>query len=152
MSGGEAATIEFAVAGLKIRDIIICGHSHCGAMAATISDPGVLADMPAMRSWLTHAEATRRIIQDKYQHLQGQARLIACVEENVLVQLESLRTHPVVAAGLAAKTLTLHGWVYKFETGEVFAYDPAEEQFLPLCERRRPKPVTSSERSSINPS
>jgi carbonic anhydrase len=146
--GGEAATIEFAVAGLKIRDIIICGHSHCGAMAATISDPGVLAEMPAMRCWLNHAEATRRIIRDKYQHLQGQALLTACVEENVLVQLENLRTHPVVAAGLAAKGLTLHGWVYKFETGEVFAYNPDEEQFVPLCERRRPKREKGSRESS----
>lgn len=139
VSGGEAATIEFAVAGLGIKDIIICGHSHCGAMKATISDPSHLAEMPAMRSWLTHAEATRRIIREKYQHLEGNALLTASVEENVLVQLENLRTHPVVAAGLSAKSLTLHGWVYKFESGEVFAFDPGEEQFLPLGERR-PKP------------
>ncbi len=132
VAGGEAATIEFAVSALGIRDIILCGHSHCGAMKAAIGDPAQLADMPATRGWLTHAEATRRIIREKYQHLHGQALLTACVEENVLVQLENLRTHPVVAAGLAAKTLTLHGWVYKFETGEVFAFDPDEGQFLAL--------------------
>jgi carbonic anhydrase len=131
-AGGEAATIEFAVAGLGIKDIIICGHSHCGAMKAAIGNPAELADMPAMRGWLAHAEATRRIIRDKYQHLQGTALVTASVEENVLVQLENLRTHPVVAAGLASRALSLHGWVYKFETGEVFAFDPGEGQFLPL--------------------
>ncbi len=134
--GGDAATIEFALAGLSIPDIIVCGHSHCGAMKALIGDPSQLEDMPAMRSWLGNAEATRRIIREKYQHLEGQALITACVEENVLVQLENLRTHPVVAAGLAKKTVNLHGWVYKLETGEVFAFDPQQGQFVPLVDFR----------------
>lgn len=144
-AGGEAATIEFAVAALGIQDIIICGHSHCGAMQATIGDPAQLADMPATRSWLSHAEATRRIIREKYQHLEGDALLTASVEENVLVQIENLRTHPVIAAGLAKQSLNLHGWVYKFETGEVFSFDPDDGQFLPLAQRR-PGPIKASPR------
>lgn len=135
-AGGEAATIEFALCELKIPDIIICGHSHCGAMNALLTGEEALKDMPATRAWLNNAEATRRIIREKYTHLEGQAKLTACVEENVLVQLENLRTHPVVAAGLARKTVNLHGWVYKFETGEVFAFDPDQAQFLPLSQHR----------------
>lgn len=130
-TGGEAATIEFAVAALGIQDIIVCGHSHCGAMHGLLH-PDRLADLPAMAAWLAHAEATRRIIREKYQHLEEPALLTAAVEENVLVQLESLRTHPVVAAKLAASQLRLHGWVYKIETGEVFVYDPECGQFVPL--------------------
>jgi carbonic anhydrase len=135
-AGGEAATIEFALGALEIPDVIVCGHSHCGAMKALIGDSSKLEDMPAMRGWLTNAEATRRIVKDKYRHLEGQALLTASVEENVLVQLENLRTHPVVAAGLARKTVNLHGWVYKLETGEVFAFNPDHGQFEPLTEHR----------------
>lgn len=136
--GGEAATIEFALGVLEIPDIIVCGHSHCGAMKALIDDPAKLNDLPATKAWLGNAEATRRIIHEMYTHLEGNARVTACVEENVLVQMENLRTHPLVASGLARGALRLHGWVYKFETGEVFAFDPREEQFLPLAESKTP--------------
>jgi carbonic anhydrase len=132
-NGGEGATVEFAVAGLGIRDIIICGHSLCGAMKA-ILDPEAVRDMPAMSAWLGHAEATRRIMKEKYPHLKDNALLTATVEENVLVQLENLRTHPAVAAGLAKGQLKLHGWVYKIETGQVFAYDPQRGQYVPVSE------------------
>jgi carbonic anhydrase len=145
--GGEAATIEFAVAELGVPDIIVCGHTHCGAMKALIGQPGSLDNMPATRSWLGHAESTRRIMRDKYDHLQGAARVTACVEENVLVQLENLRTHPVVAAGMAQRKLNLHGWVYKLETGEVFAYDTEAGQFEPL--RRHRTPVGMNERPAM---
>ncbi len=131
MQGGEAATIEFGVAGLGVRDIIVCGHSHCGAMKALL-DPPSAEDFPAMRSFLGHAEATKRIVRENYQHLHDDALLTATVEENVLVQLEHLRTHPVVAAKLARRELNLHGWVYKIETGGVHAYDYRQQQFLSL--------------------
>ncbi len=132
-NGGEGATIEFAVAALGIQDVIICGHSHCGAMKGLL-DGDALVDLPAMAAWLAHAEGTRRIIRQKYRDREGAALLTATIEENVLVQLENLRTHPTVAAGLAQGKLKLHGWVYKLETGQVFAYDPRQAQFLPLTE------------------
>lgn len=127
-NGGEGATIEYAVTALKVRDIIICGHSLCGAMDGLLN-PQSLSKVPTVAQWLGHAEATRRIMVDKYAHLNGPARLTGAVQENVLVQLENLRTHPCVAAGLACGDLKLHGWVYKIETGEVFAYDPEQNQF-----------------------
>ena len=132
-NGGEGATIEFAVAGLGVPDIIVCGHSHCGAMKGLLN-PEALRDLPAMVSWLNHAEATRRIVREKYADRTNSALLTTAVEENVLVQIENLRTHPTVAAGLARGKLKLHGWVYKIETGEVFAFDPERGQFLPIEE------------------
>ena len=129
--GGEQATIELAIAKLGITDIIICGHSCCGAMAA-LMEPENYADLPSFTSWLSYAEATRRIMREKYPHLSGDALRTATVEENVLVQLENLKTHPVVAAGLARDRLKVHGWVYKIETGEVFAYQPKIGQFVSL--------------------
>lgn len=129
---GEAATIEYAVSALKIRDIIICGHSHCGAMAGLL-DPSSVEKMPAVQAYLQHAESTRRIVEENYSHLTDPTkRLMLTVEENVLVQLESLRTHPSVAAAVGRGDLKLHGWVYKFETGDVFAYNPAQNAFLPI--------------------
>lgn len=132
-NGGEAATIEFAVAGLGVKDIIICGHSHCGAMKGLL-EPKSVASLPAVASWLSHAETTRRIVQDNYKHLEGDKLVTATVEENVLVQLENLRTLPSVASRLVKGDLHLHGWVYKIETGEVFAYSHVTGQFVPLAQ------------------
>ncbi len=130
--GGEAATIEYAVMALKVKDIVLCGHSHCGAMAGLLN-PASVEKMPAVRAYLEHAEATRRIVEENYAHLTDPSkRLTLTVEENVLVQLEGLRTHPSVAAAIGRGELKLHGWVYKFEAGEVFAFNPDKGQFLPL--------------------
>lgn len=130
--GGEAATIEYAVSALKVKDIVICGHSHCGAMSGLLN-PESVQSMPAVKAYLQHAEATRRIVEENYSHLTDPAkRLTLTVEENVLVQLESLRTHPSVAAAIGRGELKLHGWVYKFETGEVFDFNPELNQFLPI--------------------
>ena len=132
--GGEAATIEYAVAALKIKDIVICGHSHCGAMSGLLQ-PESLEKLPAVKSYLQHSESTRRIVEENYAHLTDpEQRLTLTVEENVLVQLENLRTHPSVAAALGRGELKLHGWVYQFETGEVFAFHPDNNAFLPIEE------------------
>lgn len=133
-ASGEEASIEFAVDALGVKDIVICGHSQCGAMKGLL-DPAQTERLPAMRSFLRHAEATRRIIEANYTQLTGEARLVATVEENVLVQLENLRTHPAVAARLARGALNLHAWVYKLETGVVFSYEPATQQYLPMGDK-----------------
>lgn len=130
--GGEAATVEYAVMALKVKDIIICGHSHCGAMAGLL-DPEMVKRMPAVRMYLEHAEATRRIVDENYgEFTDPDKKLTLTVEENVLVQLENLRTHPSVAAAVGRGELKLHGWVYKFESGEVFTFNPQKWQFVPL--------------------
>ncbi len=130
VEGGEAATIEYAVSVLGVKDIIICGHSHCGAMGGLLN-PQNLESLPAVRSWLSHAESTHKLIEENYSHLTDpEARLMAAVEENVLVQIENLQTHPTVSAALEQKALNLHGWVYKFETGEVFGHNLQDGQFV----------------------
>jgi len=130
---GEMAAIEFALDGLNIKDIIICGHSHCGAMKALL-EPPLIDRMPAMKSWLMNAETTKRVVFDYYQHLEGDAKLMATIEENVLMQLKNLSTHPAVASKLSKNEIRLHAWVYKFETGMVFSYDSTSGQYLPLTE------------------
>src|SRR5207248_9653519 len=95
--GGEAATIEYAVSALGIEDIIVCGHSRCGAVRGLLH-PEDLGNLPAMAEWLRHADATGQIVRELYGHLDPPARWTVAVEENVLVQLEHLRTHPAIAA------------------------------------------------------
>ncbi|MES2462376.1 MAG: carbonic anhydrase [Armatimonadota bacterium] len=147
-NGGEGATIEYAVAALGVKDIIVCGHSHCGAMKGLLH-PESLTELPQVSQWLGHAEATRRIMQENYQHLQDTALLTATVEENVLIQLENLRTHPAVAARLGRGQINLHGWVYKIETGEVFAFDPKENQFLPVSSSTVPTVPTGDRATAL---
>lgn len=137
--GGEAATIEFAVLGLGVKHIIICGHTMCGAMKGLLN-PKMLEDAPAMRTWLSHAESTRRTVEENYAHIEGAARLTVTVEENVLTQIEQLRTHPAVRSRIARRELSLHGWVYKLETGEVFQYNAEEGQFVGLTTSMSPVP------------
>lgn len=146
--GGEAATVEYAVAALKVQHIVVCGHSLCGAMGALL-EPQQTDELPAVREWLGHAESTRRIIRENYQHIEpGPARLMAAIEENVLAQLENLRTHPAVAAALSRDALKLHGWVYKFETGKVSAYCPTRKQFAPLEEVEQATEAVASSKPS----
>jgi len=144
-NSGEAATIEYAVTALEVKDIIICGHSHCGAMRGLLQ-PEKLARLPAMASWLGYAEMTRRIVQDNYAQLDGDLLLDTAIEENVLVQLENLRTLPAVGSRLVKGDLHLHGWVYVIETGEVYAYEPRSSQFVPLAEYRFPDTELASRR------
>jgi carbonic anhydrase len=136
-SGGEAATIEFAVSLLGVKDLIICGHYHCGAMKALLQ-PEAIAPLADVAAWLRHAEATRRIVRDNYSHLDSKRQEELTVEENVLVQLENVQTLPAVASRLRRGNLHLHGWVYRIETGEVYAYDTAIGQFVPLDQYQHP--------------
>ncbi|HJV23348.1 MAG TPA: carbonic anhydrase [Holophagaceae bacterium] len=130
----EAAAIEFALRQLPIHDVIVCGHSHCGAMQALegLED----GSAPALEAWLSQAQGTRELIAANYAHLEGHERHMATVKENVLLQLENLRTHPAVHEKLEAGTLHLHAWVYHIEDGLVAAYDPISGQFRPVGEAK----------------
>lgn len=142
-NGGETATIEFAIDGLKVTDIVVCGHSHCGAMKGLLH-PQYISEMPAVGSWLKHAETTRRIVRSKYANLNDEELLQAAIEENVLSQIENLQTHPAVAVALASDKLKLHAWVYDIASGEVHAFDPEQEQFASIDSLRPqgvPEPI-----------
>jgi len=112
--------------------------------------PEALRDLPTVAAWLAHAESTRRIVKENYKDLADEELLNVAIQENVLVQLENLRTHPAVAACLSRGQLNVHGWMYKIDTGEVFSYQPDEAQFCPLREvpsvreRRRPRLAATS--------
>lgn len=141
-AGAEAAAIEYAVGVLGVRDIIVCGHSQCGAMQALLFEPTEVK-RPALEAWLSHAAATRQIVCDHYADATPERRLAIGVQENVLVQIENLRTHPTIRSHLVHGRVRLHGWVYKIETGEVFGYDPSTGQFAPLGLSPEPPALTA---------
>jgi carbonic anhydrase len=121
-TGAEGAAIEYAIEVLGIKDIIVCGHSHCGAIKGLLELGNLTEQMPLVYDWLKYAEGTRRIIKENYQDHQGESVLNAAIEENVLNQIENLRTYPIVHAKLYKGQLNIHAWVYKIETGGVYVY------------------------------
>lgn len=143
--GGTTATIEYAVGVLGVKNIIVCGHTDCG-VAKGILDPDQAKDLPSLREWLLQAEATRRIIQENYAHLDGDELLTATIQENVRVQLAHLRTHPLIAAKLRRRAVELHGWVYSIPTGQVWTFDDSRDQFVDLSESSPSTPPSSSKR------
>lgn len=133
---GEEASIEFGVNVLGIKDIIVCGHSHCGAIKGLLQ-PETLTELPVVAQWLRHAEDTKRILDENYRDQDFDTVLNIAVQENVLVQIEHLRSLPCVKAKLEKGELKLHAWTYKIETGIVFVYDPEKEAFLPLTKTEK---------------
>jgi carbonic anhydrase len=130
-SGGEIATVEYALSVLGIRNIILCGHSQCGAMQAIVENSN-LDELPGVRGWFAHAESTRLILQHKYKHLPPDELLVTAVEENVLVQLNNLSTHPSVAARLAMGELNVYGWYYDIGSGKIRQYHQSTGTFKDL--------------------
>jgi carbonic anhydrase len=129
--GGEAATIEYSLEVLGIRNIILCGHSQCGAMKAMLEGTS-LENLPASKAWFSHAEATRRIVQAKYRDLALPERVLVAAEENVLVQMNNLSTHPAVAEHLSSGELKVYGWYYDIGGGRILQYDQPSGRFLEL--------------------
>ena len=132
-AGGVTATIEYGVAVLNVRHIVVCGHTHCGALGGAL-DPESIAELVHVREWLEHSRAAVEIVKARHGRI-GPEQIREVTEQNVLVQLQHLRTHPIVAARLAAGRLELHGWVYEIETGEVYCHDDRAGAFRPLAER-----------------
>ncbi|QDU26805.1 Carbonic anhydrase [Anatilimnocola aggregata] len=132
-NNGEMAAVEYAVTALGVKHIIVCGHTACGAMRAVV-EGGTAEKLPAVTNWLRHADSTGAIVKEHYQHLSGAELITAAAQENVLVQLEHLRTAPVIATKVSRGQITLHGWMYKIETGQIFAYDSAVHEFRPVLE------------------
>ncbi|MEZ0094613.1 carbonic anhydrase [Streptacidiphilus sp. EB129] len=125
---GVAASIEYAVAVLNVTDIVVCGHSACGAMTA-LAEHHDLRSAPAIADWLRHADTSlaRTTAQA------GTPTVDALVRENVRAQITNLATHPSVARALATNTITLHGWVYDIRTGGVEELTPTANRATPLA-------------------
>jgi len=129
MLGGVSAVIEYAVTALNVRHIVVCGHSDCGAMKALLN-PSSTDHMPTVRRWLRNGQAALQIAETLHHPDDGLAeRLRKLTEENVLMQLAHLKTHPSVAGAMARRQLTISGWVYEIGTGDVRIAEDSGREF-----------------------
>ncbi len=131
MNGGVSTAIEYAVLALGVQHIIVCGHSDCGAMRAVLN-PQSLEKMPTVRAWLRHAEVAKSMVEDNCDCANEHESMKVLTEENVIAQLQHLRTHPSVASRMANGQLFIHGWIYNIETSEIRAYDADQAAFRSL--------------------
>ncbi|WNW09788.1 carbonic anhydrase [Pseudomonas sp. DTU_2021_1001937_2_SI_NGA_ILE_001] len=130
--GGVSASVEYAVAALQVADIVICGHSDCGAMTA-IATCKCLDHMPAVASWLRYADSAK-VVNEARQHPDQPTKVAAMVRENIIAQLANIQTHPSVRLALEEGRLTLHGWVYDIESGRIDAFDRHTGTFVCLAD------------------
>src|SRR5690606_23744849 len=128
IGSSEEASIEYGVDVLGIPHLIVCGHTHCGAMKGLLG--GV--ELPAVNEWLKACVDVRKRAAARHD---AETPLIAAIEENVLVQLERARRLPSVAKAIERGKLALHGWVYDIETTTFRGYDDVTRAFSPLSEQ-----------------
>ena len=131
VNGGVSATIEYAVQVLNVRHIIVCGHSDCGAMKGVLH-PEMVAHLPTVKNWLAYGEVARHIVREAYPNVPDEDVLQVLTEQNVVAQLNNLRTHPCVAAREITGNLSLHGWIYHIHSGHVDAWDSRLGRFVSI--------------------
>ncbi|HTV09441.1 MAG TPA: carbonic anhydrase [Candidatus Aquilonibacter sp.] len=148
MLGGVSAVIEFAVSALGVRHTVICGHTDCGAMKALL-DPASTTEMPSVRNWLKNAQTALAVANTLHEHAlpaSGHAHSAGCLisqqdrpligtltEQNVLLQIQHLKTHPSVASAITLGNLTVSGWIYDIATGNVRISENNDPTFAPLA-------------------
>jgi carbonic anhydrase len=143
-SGGVSATIEYAVQVLNVKHIIVCGHSDCGAMKAVLH-PDKVAKLPAVAKWVAYAERARAVVLESPNGDSEPQLLERLTQENVVAQLDNLRTLPCVAAKLKSRALEIHGWLYDIANGQFRVWDSAHDSWRGLHEvADTPRPTTQS--------
>lgn len=130
-NGGEGAAVEYAIQALDIQQVVVCGHSHCGAMKGLLKLDSLESEMPLVYNWLKHAEATRLLIKENYGGYEDEDLIEVTTAENVLTQIENLRTYPVIRSRLHQGKLSFYAWIYEIESGEILTYDEERHAFMP---------------------
>jgi len=125
---GVSASIEYAVSVLRVEHVIICGHSDCGVVKG-ILHPEKVAQLPAVARWMEFGLPARTALLEEYPHLPEAEQLPILTEFNVLNQIDNLYSHPSVQLALRDNRLTIHGWVYHIESGEVREYNAESARF-----------------------
>jgi carbonic anhydrase len=133
---GITATIEYAVAVLKVKHAIVCGHSDCGALKAALNRKS-LENLPKASRWLQHVEGAFTHRQPIRPEEGDQAELTSIIRGNVVAQLANLRAQPAVARALATNAISVHGWYYDILTGRIEQYDEQQRKFTPLLEHSK---------------
>ena len=142
---GVPATIEYAVRVLKVADIVVCGHSDCGAMKGILKREDV-ESLPVVRGWLEHAGPSARWLTRMLKDttaMSFEETLQVVTEANVIVQMQNLRMHPSVDEAVKRGALELHGWMYDIGSGAIRRFDPDQGAFCPLIPESQPSAETN---------
>lgn len=127
------AAIDYAIHGLKVKHIIVCGHTSCGGLKALADGPMKLAaHMPSLAEWLADADVVYRRLKEVLASSPNEDILQQLAYESVPIQLEHLLTYPAVQWALERGKLQLHGWVYNLASGSLDLYKPETNEFAPL--------------------
>jgi carbonic anhydrase len=129
--GGTTASLEYAIVALGIRDVILCGHSNCGAMRGVLH-PETLDGMPAVKQWVSYADTARRAAVEAHPGAPDDEMLERIVDFNVIAQVRNILTFPFVRALAEKGELEVHGWVYDIATGRVKGLDASGRRFVPI--------------------
>jgi len=129
--GGTTASLEYAIVALGIRDVILCGHSNCGAMQGVLR-PERLERMPAVKQWVSYADHARRAAVEAHPGADDETLLERVVDYNVIAQVRNLLTFPFVKPRVEKGELEIFGWVYDIATGRVKGLDATGRRFVPL--------------------
>ncbi len=128
-----AAAIEYAVSILEVKDIIVCGHSHCGAISALYKEKKLeKAELTHVSTWLRLGKPAKELVEELVPDANEADKLTMTEEVSVLYQLENLMSYPSVRERVLEESLSLHGWHYDIESGEIAAYDEEKEEFISL--------------------
>jgi len=129
---GTAAAVEYAVSVLNVTDIIVCGHSNCGAIDGVyqeINDPSLIH----VKKWLELGRQARDYVESRMKDGETVAKKLSMTERiSVVFQLSNLLTYPEVARKVESGELSLRGWYYKIKTGELEYYDDESMSFKPM--------------------
>jgi carbonic anhydrase len=131
MLGSTTAVIEFAVSSLGIQHIVVCGHSDCGAMKALLDEKSV-EKLPTVKTWLKNAHAALTVAKILHERDPRRDLMKVVTEQNVLLQMQHLKTHPSVAGAVALGELTISGWIYDIGTGGVRVAEDGSRVFSPI--------------------
>ncbi len=132
---GTASAIEYAVEILNVSEIIVCGHSHCGACECLYYPAEKFSHLIHIKKWLTIGEKAKNMAMAQLSTNTDHQTLLRLTEKmSVITQLEQLLTYPFIAKRMKEGTLFIHGWYYDIETGNIDYFDPESYQFLPLSE------------------
>lgn len=137
MRSGYLATtsaIEYALTILNVENIIVCGHSNCGACSAIFEPPESLKNAPYVQKWLKLLEPAKQKVLA--QNPSSRAKKIWLAEQiNVELQLENLMTYPFVEEKFDRGELRVYGWYYIIETGEILNYNMIKREFKPIVQK-----------------
>jgi carbonic anhydrase len=122
-----AAAIEYSILQLNVSDIVICGHSDCGALRPFIEN-ATLSEMPAVKSWLRHAAPSyERFLKQPQTDV---TPLNALSQSNVIQQIEHLKTYSSVKEKIAQQKIRLHGWWFDLATADVHYFNSQIQRFV----------------------